>query len=1155
MAYNIISFNPDEFTDASISPGTGDNSFSIGGLTFTVLAQGTWNLNFSGNRLNFSEDPTYAAEQFIIRVQPTNGGTFRYDDLTLQYFGAPLSNAYLLFANLSTGDSSISGTGGPLNYKDAGFQPIDFSSYIEIRDQGFRPEDPNPTSSFWLDDFSVEIVAPPNQAPTATNLTQTIAYFEDPATAVPLIDIVVSDANSGDTITATLTLSVAAAGVLTTGTFGSATSTFNPGTGVWTVSGSVADVNGALAAVAFSPTGDWDQNVTISIRIRDAADTGPADGTISLDVTPVNDAPTMTATGTNPTFTENGAAVALFSGATVSTIEAGQSITALAVTVSGIVGTGQDFLTLEGSSIALINGTTGTIGSAAYSVSANAGAAIVTLTNSQGFAPAAAQLVVEGLGYRNSSDDPSTNGRVVTLTSITDDGGTANGGVDTTSLSITSTVSVVAVNDAPVLTTSGGLASALEQIPLPIDGWLTVSDIDDTTLASATIRISGNFLSSEDRLAFANNGVTMGNIVGTYNAVSGELSLSSAGATATVAQWQAALRTVAYENTSDTPNTATRTIDFTVNDGTSSSNLATKSVAVSAVNDAPSIVAPTDLNATANLPLALSGISFSDVDAGTQPVTVTLSVPSGALSATSGGGTVVAGTTTNLTLTGSIADINAFVAGSNVTFTPSSNSAANVTLGVEINDGGNSGTGGAKVDIKSIAIAVAGVGPTLTDANIAISGASGAGGVFLAGDTVTAVWNNSPTGDNNAGVNGVTVDFSQFGGGSAIAATVSDGIWTASYVLAAGGLDATNRNISVSATDSNGTNTVTDTTNAAVDTVVPQIASVAVPAAGTYYKDDALSFTVTLDGAVSIDTSGGAPRLAIALNTGGLVYADFVGANGTDLTFNLVVSPGQVDKDGIEITALQLNGAKITDASGNTLNLTLRNIGDTGGVLIDAPLPGGGGPTTPVEPTPVPRPVDPDGGPIIAGPEAEIFIGGDATDMVTFPGSRSDYVITRNADGSYTIKGPHAPDTLNSIERLKFDDGVLALDVDGGPGQAFRLYLAAFDRDPDFAGIGYWVAQLDTGAVSFSAIAESFLNSPEFERIYGRNEELSDQQFVELLYLNTLKRDFDQDGFDYWLSKLNDGETNRADLLAFFADSQEGQDRVAAIIADGIWMT
>src|SRR5690606_31706816 len=101
------------------------------------------------------------------------------------------------------------------------------------------------------------------------------------------------------------------AGALSTGTFGSANSTYNAGTGIWTVSGSVDDVNAALAAVAFTPAANRDQDVTITTRIRDAANTGPADGTITLTATPVNDAPTATNLTQTGSFTEDGGSVAL----------------------------------------------------------------------------------------------------------------------------------------------------------------------------------------------------------------------------------------------------------------------------------------------------------------------------------------------------------------------------------------------------------------------------------------------------------------------------------------------------------------------------------------------------------------------------------------------------------------------------------------------------------------------------------------------------------------------------------------------------------------------------------------------------------------------------------------------------------------------------
>ncbi len=68
------------------------------------------------------------------------------------------------------------------------------------------------------------------------------------------------------------------------------------------------------------------------------------------------------------------------------------------------------------------------------------------------------------------------------------------------------------------------------------------------------------------------------------DATNGTLTLSGS---ATLAQYQAALRSITYTNTSDNPSTATRTVSFTVNDGSVNSNTQTRDIAITAGNDAP----------------------------------------------------------------------------------------------------------------------------------------------------------------------------------------------------------------------------------------------------------------------------------------------------------------------------------------------------------------------------------------------------------------------------------------------------------------------------------------------------------------------------------------------------------------------------------------
>jgi hypothetical protein len=142
----------------------------------------------------------------------------------------------------------------------------------------------------------------------------------------------------------------------------------------------------------------------------------------------------------------------------------------------------------------------------------------------------------------------------------------------------------VTFNVPPALANGSAFNYTENQAAAAINTAITVSDIDNATLANASVSITGNFAAGEDLLGFVNDGATMGNITGSYAA--GVLSLSSAGASATLAEWQAALRAVTYFNSSDSPSTLARTVSYAVNDGTSGSNIVTSTINVTAVNDA-----------------------------------------------------------------------------------------------------------------------------------------------------------------------------------------------------------------------------------------------------------------------------------------------------------------------------------------------------------------------------------------------------------------------------------------------------------------------------------------------------------------------------------------------------------------------------------------
>jgi hypothetical protein len=120
-------------------------------------------------------------------------------------------------------------------------------------------------------------VTPVNDAPTATNTTQTKTYTQG-ASSVALDDIVVTDVDAGEVITATLTLANPAAGALTGGG-----GIYSADTGVWTFTGSVGTVNTALAAVVFAPAANNAVDTTVAVSISDGEAPAVA-GTITLNI-------------------------------------------------------------------------------------------------------------------------------------------------------------------------------------------------------------------------------------------------------------------------------------------------------------------------------------------------------------------------------------------------------------------------------------------------------------------------------------------------------------------------------------------------------------------------------------------------------------------------------------------------------------------------------------------------------------------------------------------------------------------------------------------------------------------------------------------------------------------------------------------------------
>ncbi|MBI3382830.1 MAG: DUF4347 domain-containing protein [Aquabacterium sp.] len=226
--------------------------------------------------------------------------------------------------------------------------------------------------------------------------------------------------------------------------------------------------------------------------------------------------------------------------------------------------------------------------------------------------------------------------------------------------------------------------------------------------------------------------------------------------------------------------------------------------------------------------------------------------------------------------------------------------------------------------------------PTVSDGYISItSSGSGSGGAYKIGDTVTASWNNTAGGQNQSGITGVTMDFSQFGGGSAVTATNSGGTWTASYLIAAGSVDASNRNVSVSASNSGGTTTTADTTNATVDSIAPTVTDAKVSISGASGPGGAFKIgdtvTATWNNTVATgdnnaDTISSATVDFSAFGGGSAVSAS--NSSGT-WTATYTITSGAIDATSRNVSVTATDNAGNTTTTADTTNATVDSIAPT----------------------------------------------------------------------------------------------------------------------------------------------------------------------------------------------------------------------------------
>lgn len=95
------------------------------------------------------------------------------------------------------------------------------------------------------------------------------------------------------------------------------------------------------------------------------------------------------------------------------------------------------------------------------------------------------------------------------------------------------------------------------------------------------------------------------------------------------------------------------------------------------------------------------------------------------------------------------------------------------------------------------------------------------------------------------------------------------------------------------------------------------------------------------------------------------------------------------------------------------------------------------------------------------------------------------------------------------------------------------MYRSTLSRNPDPVGLSYWYNKITVEGMSGEDVAYGFVFSQEMQ-----NRNLSDDQYVRILYNAFLGRECEQEGYEYWMNRLATG-SSRLDVYHGFSRSTE----------------
>ncbi|MFO6424100.1 choice-of-anchor U domain-containing protein [Motilimonas sp. KMU-193] len=498
----------------------------------------------------------------------------------------------------------------------------------------------------------------------------------------------------------------------------------------------------------------------------------------------VNLAPVFSATGNEALFVIGEPGVALFADISASPVESTQRMSGFTLAIAQTLATGAQ-LSFDGTAIPFNAGEQGTTETGFSYQVAVANENLVLTVSSGSVAAEVFATLLESMTYEHLASITEPFEQRVQLLSVSDDGGSFNGGQDTLVTNIDATLTVrpkVKVDKVSALVADGAYIIGDEIIiELDFDAAVTVSGSPYLALQLSDKQVNASYQggSGSDKLTFKYT-IQSGDVATQLSYVTTEPLVLNGGS---------------IQDSDDVPVSLVLPNVGQVGSLSASSNVQIDGVLPTISAEEVSLTGATGDNASYRVGDTVTAVwQGSDASQEIAGVTVDFSAfGGGQVNAVKVDGlwqasyTITAGdldsTNTNVVITVD------YSAGNRVQITDN----ANATLDTKL--------------------------PVIEEGQVSFNTGTGAGEAYKVGDFIQLNWQ-----DPNPDVVNVWVDFSAAGGSSAVAASFSDGVWTAAYQVEAGDISASSQQLTLTLVDDAGnTQVFTPEATFSVNSVVPVI--------------------------------------------------------------------------------------------------------------------------------------------------------------------------------------------------------------------------------------------------------------------------------------------------------------------------------------------